>query len=112
MRGRSLGVLAAVLVLVAASMAREPVGSLAGTLIDSHGNPVEGATVFIQTSDGQHPHATHTDTDGHFVFERYSVGQYDVRASIYSVFTDWSRRVLIRANRTTHITLRLPAAVK
>jgi Carboxypeptidase regulatory-like domain len=112
MRGRSLGVLAAMLVLAACSMARESVGSLAGTLLDSHGNPVQGATVFIQTSDGQHPHVTRTDADGHFAFERYSVGQYDVRASIYSVFTEWSRRVLIRANRTTRITLHLPAAVK
>jgi hypothetical protein len=105
MRGRSLGVLAAMLVLAASSMARESVGSLAGTLLDSRGSPV-------QTSDGQHPHVTRTDADGHFAFERYSVGQYDVRASIYSVFTEWSRRVLIRANRTTRITLHLPAAVK
>jgi protocatechuate 3,4-dioxygenase beta subunit len=112
MRRNLLCTIAAILALAATLVAREAVGNLAGTLLDSHGNPVAGATVFIQTSDGQHPHATHTDAEGHFLFERYSVGQYDVRASIYSVFTDWNRRVLIHANRTTHITLRLPGAIK
>jgi Carboxypeptidase regulatory-like domain len=112
MRGRLLCALAAILALATLSIAREAVGNLVGTLIDSHGEPVEGATVFIQTSDGQHPHVTHTDADGHFIFERYSVGQYDLRANIYGVFTGWSRRVLIRANRTTRITMHLPAAIK
>ena len=56
-----------IVALAAASGAREAVGNLVGTMVDSHGNPVEGATVVIQTSDGQHPHATHTDANGHFV---------------------------------------------
>ena len=112
MRHLALLTLALLLAFAAVSRAREPVGNLEGTLVDSHGNPVEGATVVIQTSDGQHPHATHTDANGHFAFDRYAIGQYDLRGSLYSVFTDWSRRVLIRANKTTEITLHLPAAVK
>jgi protocatechuate 3,4-dioxygenase beta subunit len=112
MRRGLICAIAAILALAATSVAREAVGNLAGTVVDSHGNAVPGATVFIQTSDGQHPHAMHTDAEGRFMFERYSAGQYDVRASIYSVFTDWSRRVLIHANRTTHITLRLPGAIR
>lgn len=91
---------------------REIVGNIAGTMVDSHGNPVPDGVVVIQTSDGQHPHATHTDANGHFEFERYSTGQYDLRGSLYGVFTEWSRRILIRANKTTEITLHLPAAVK
>lgn len=91
---------------------REIVGNIAGTMVDSHGNPVPDGVVLIQTSDGQHPHATHTDANGHFEFDRYSTGQYDLRGSLYGVFTDWSRRILIRANKTTEITLHLPAAVK
>ena len=102
----------ATILALAGSCAAELLGTLAGTMVDSHGNPVEGATVIIQTSDGQHPHATHTDAQGHFEFDRYSAGQYDLRGSIYGVFTEWNRRVLIRPGKTTHITLRLPAAVK
>jgi hypothetical protein len=87
-------------------------GNLAGHVVDKHGNAVADATVIVETSDGEHPHATHTDTNGHFEFERYSAGQYDLRASYDSVFTDWMRRVLVRSGRTTEVTLHLPAAVK
>lgn len=103
---------ALILGLATAPGAREAVGNLAGTMVDSHGNPVEGATVMIQTSDGQHPHATHTDANGHFEFHRYSIGQYDLRGSLYGVFTQWARRVMIHAGKTTQVTLHLPAAVK
>jgi Carboxypeptidase regulatory-like domain len=111
-RRLSLFALTLMLAFGAASNAGEAVGNLEGTMVDSHGNPVQGATVVIQTSDGQHPHATHTDARGHFEFDRYAAGQYDLRGSFYSVFTDWTRRVLIRAGKTTQITLHLPAAVK
>jgi hypothetical protein len=102
----------ALFVMCAVSTSGEWVGNLAGTMIDSHGNPVPNAAVVIQTSDGQHPHATHTDASGHFEFQRFTPGQYDLRGSLYGVFTEWSRRILIRAGKTTQITLRLPAAVK
>ncbi len=104
--------MAAILALATAALAAESLGTLSGTMVDSHGHPVEGATIIIQTSDGQHPHATHTDASGHFEFTRYTPGQYDVRGSIYGVFTDWTRRVVIRGDRTTQITLHLPAAVQ
>jgi Carboxypeptidase regulatory-like domain len=87
-------------------------GTLAGRVVDKNGVAVADATVFVETSDGEHPHATHTDKDGHFQFERYSAGQYDLRASYDSVFTDWMKRVLVRAGKTTEVTLHLPAAVK
>ena len=107
----SLFLLAAILISAAAG-AGEAVGTLAGTLVHSHGHPVADAAVIIQTSDGLHPHATHTDANGHFEFDRFSIGQYDLRASYYSIFTDWMRRVLIRSGKTTQVTLHLPAAVK
>jgi protocatechuate 3,4-dioxygenase beta subunit len=103
---------AAILALAGAAHARYALGNLAGVVVDSHGNPVADAAVIIQTSYGEYPHATHTDAHGQFIFERYSPGQYDLRASAYGIFTDWSRDVVIRAHRTTHITLHLPAAVK
>lgn len=103
---------AAVLGLAGASRAHYALGNLAGVVVDRNGNPVADAAVIVQTSFGEYPHATHTDADGKFIFERYSPGQYDLRASAYGIFTQWSRRVVVRAHRTTHITLRLPAAVK
>jgi carboxypeptidase family protein len=87
-------------------------GTLAGRVVDKNGVAVADAAVIVQTSDGEHPHATHTDKDGHFEFERYSAGQYDLRASYDSVFTEWMKRVLVRAGKKTEVTLRLPAAVK
>lgn len=87
-------------------------GTLAGHVVDKNGAPVTDAAVFVETSDGEHPHVTHTDKDGYFEFERYSAGQYDLRASYDSIFSQWSKRVLVRAGRKTDITLRIPAAVK
>jgi Carboxypeptidase regulatory-like domain len=104
--------IAAILALGASAVGREAVGNLAGVMLDSRGKAVEGATVLIQSSDGQHPHATHTDVNGHFEFDRYSAGQYDLRGDLYGVFTEWNRRVLIRAGKTTQVTLHLPVAVK
>jgi hypothetical protein len=64
--------------------------------------------VTIQTSDGLHPHATHTDANGHFQFTRWMTGQYDLRAYSNGVFSEWEKRIMIRSNKTTKITLRLP----
>jgi uncharacterized GH25 family protein len=86
-----------------------PVGTLAGTVLDAHGKPVADATVTIQTSDGLHPHATHTDSDGHFEFARWATGQYDVRAYSNGLFSDWDKRLMIRRKKTTQVTLHLPA---
>jgi uncharacterized GH25 family protein len=85
-------------------------GALEGKVLDSGGKPVADASVTIQTSDGLHPHATRTDASGHFEFQRYSAGQYDLRAYYKGSFTEWSKRMLIRPKKTTEVTLKLPAA--
>jgi Carboxypeptidase regulatory-like domain len=69
---------------------------------------VPEATVTIQTSDGLHPHATHTDADGHFQFERWATGQYDLRAYSNGVFSDWDKHLVIRSKKTTQVILHLP----
>jgi hypothetical protein len=83
-------------------------GTLQGTVVDAHGKHVVDASVTIQTSDGLSPHATHTDSNGHFEFARFDAGQYDVRAYADGQFSDWDKRVVIRPKKTTEITLRLP----
>jgi protocatechuate 3,4-dioxygenase beta subunit len=80
---------------------------MAGTVVDGQGKPIAGASVTIQTSDGQHPHATRTDSSGQFQFVRFEAGQYDLRAYGMGKYSDWAKRVLIRSGKITHITLRI-----
>jgi hypothetical protein len=100
----------ATLGIAATGSAKGPIGTLAGSVLDSKGQPVADATVTLQTSDGNHPHATHTDANGHFKFTRFETGQYDVRAYSNGKFTEWTKRVSIRSGKTTEVTLRLPAS--
>src|SRR5215469_17782290 len=99
-------IFAGVTLAVAAQKAPTPVGTLEGTVLDASGKPVPEATVTIQTSDGLHPHATHTDSSGHFEFARWATGQYDVRAYSNGVFSDWDKHLVIRSKKTTQVTLR------
>jgi hypothetical protein len=103
-------VFAAILGMAAVGHARVRIGAISGTVLDSHGRPVADATVTMQTSYGQSPSATHTDAKGHFEFARYEVGQYDLQAYWHGMFSDWTKRVVIRSDKTTEITLRLPPA--
>ena len=92
--------------------AKVAVGTLAGTVVDSRGNPVAGASVTIQTSYGLHPNAMLTDKTGHFAFARYKIGEYDLRASAGAAKSDWLQRVMIHSNKTTEVMLRLGPVVK
>ena len=87
-------------------------GTLSGSVLDENGKPVANASVTIQTSDGLSPHAAHTDVNGHFEFTRFDAGQYDVRAYSHNLFSDWSKRVVVRPKKTTEITLRLSPTAK
>ena len=95
-------------IAAAAQNTPTPVGTLEGTVLDARGKPVPEATVTIQTSDGLHPHATRTDSSGHFQFARWATGQYDVRAYSNGVFSDWDKYLVIRSKKTTQVTLHLP----
>ncbi|HUA00830.1 MAG TPA: carboxypeptidase-like regulatory domain-containing protein [Candidatus Aquilonibacter sp.] len=101
---------AAILAFAASAEARVRIGAISGTVVDAHGKPVADATVTMQTSYGQSPCATHTDEKGHFVFARYEIGQYDLQAYWHGMFSDWTKRVVIRSDKTTEITLKLPPA--
>lgn len=100
----------ALLGLATASHARVRVGTLAGTVVDAHGKPVAHATITIQTSFGDHPNATHSDKQGRFQFARFRTGQYDLQAYSEGSFSKWLRRINIRSNHTTEVTLRMPPA--
>ncbi len=100
--------LAALLFALIARAQHVPVGILEGTVLDAQGKPVADASVTIQTSDGLHPHATHTDANGHFEFARWKAGEYDVRAYANGLFSAWDKHLMIRSKKATKITLRLP----
>ena len=87
--------------------ARPATGTLEGTVLDSHGNPLPGATVTIQTSYGTHPHVVHTDANGHFIFPRFATGQYDLRAYHNGSYSSWSKRVPIRATKNPPLSLQI-----
>ena len=89
------------------SNARTAVGSLEGTVIDAQGKLIAGATVTIQTSDGRHPHATHTNGRGRFAFSHFATGQYDVRAYASGSYSEWTKRVSIRPHTSTQVTLQI-----
>jgi hypothetical protein len=88
--------------------ARGPIGTISGTVLDAKGRPASDATVTMQSSDGKRPYATHTDAEGHFSFTRYETGQYDLRAYWKGMFSDWTKRVTIRSQKTTEVTLKMP----
>src|SRR5580704_15505852 len=103
---------AMIFVLAAHAQFAGGLGTLSGSILDEQGKPVADASVTIQTSDGLRPHATHTDSTGHFEFTRFEAGQYDVRAYSNKVFSDWSKRLVIRPKKETEITLRLSPTAK
>lgn len=101
-------VIAIAVCLAATTDARIPIGTLAGTVVDSHERPVSGAAVTIQTSDGSEPYAAHTDRSGHFQIRRLETGQYDLRASFNGSISDWTKRIMVHENKTTVVLLHLP----
>jgi hypothetical protein len=100
--------LAAIIGTAGIGQARAAIGTMEGTVVDSHGNPVADATVTMQTSDGSRPYATHTDAHGHFEFLRFETGQYDLQAYSHGMFSQWTKRISIHRGKKTAVTLRLP----
>jgi ABC-type sulfate transport system substrate-binding protein len=97
----------AILAFSFSSHAKTSVGTLEGMVVDAHGNSIAGATVTMQTSDGQHPHATRSDADGRFAFAHFATGQYDLRAYSRGVYSEWAKRIPIHSQKPTQITLRI-----
>lgn len=82
-------------------------GSLGGTVVGLDGKPVASARVIMQVSDGSHPHATKTDSAGHFRFGSLHYGNYDIRAQARGQWSDWEHNILVRSGQETRLTLRL-----
>ncbi|MBI3670821.1 MAG: carboxypeptidase regulatory-like domain-containing protein [Acidobacteria bacterium] len=92
--------------LASAAAARLP-GTLSGTVFGPSGKAVAAARVFLQVSDGSHPHTTKTDAHGHFRFGGLRQGNYDIRAQAQGHWSDWEHNVLVRSGRESRVNLRL-----
>jgi hypothetical protein len=100
------------LCLCAPAGARVASGSIAGFVVDANGKAVSHASVTIQTSYGGQPHATFTDANGHFEFDRFRTGQYDLRAYAHGLLSPWAKRVAIRTGKTANVRLQLSPPIK
>jgi len=109
-RSMSILLLISVLGMSARTDAKVATGTLEGIVLDAQGKPVDYATVTIQTSDGNHPNLTRTDSEGHFEFARFETGQYDLRAESGGLFSPWTRRISIHAHKMAQVTLRLASS--
>jgi hypothetical protein len=81
--------------------------SITGTVIGPDDKPVPKASVMCQSSGGSSPHATYTDSKGHFMVSGLKVDSYDVRASSNGVFSEWEKNIPLRKSQTKDVTLHL-----
>lgn len=82
-------------------------GILDGLVLGPDDRPVAKASVTYQSSAGSAPHAVYTDRTGHFVIQKLSSDNYDLRASAKGVFSEWAKNVTVRSGHTTSVTLRM-----
>jgi len=99
---------AAVLCAALPVASRDRTGTLEGTVVSANGKPVAGARVTAQNSDGMHPRATSTNSEGRFFFTRFLPELYDLRAYHNGVWSDWHRNITVRSGKATNVTIVLP----
>lgn len=92
---------------LAATLSAYGLGTLAGTVLDSNGKPVAGASVIMQSAAGAAPYATKTNLQGRFFFPRLPHGFYDVRATTRSRASAWKHNLTVRTGHQTDVVLRL-----
>jgi hypothetical protein len=85
------------------------IGTLAGTVLDSRGKVVVGASVTMQSATGGNPHATKSNAQGRFFFPELVHGYYDVRASSGGMTSEWKHNIEVVTGKQTEVTLRLRA---
>jgi tetratricopeptide (TPR) repeat protein len=77
---RSCGLAALALSLLTLSLQSQEAASLRGTVRNSQGSPVPGATVRLQVKDGAQKQTTLTDVQGNYLFPDLHGGVYVLRA--------------------------------
>jgi uncharacterized GH25 family protein len=106
MKRAAVALVCLVMALVAAGQ-NQGMGTLAGTVLNAKGKPVADASVTMEDSTGETPHATTTNAQGRFFFPQLVHGYYDVRATHNGASSDWKHNVEVRTGKQTDVTLRL-----
>lgn len=78
-----------------------------GNVETQSGKPAPHAAVFLQPADGEAPHGTKTDDDGHFIFKHLKQGIYELRAESPLLTSDWERDINVKPAAKVNITLHL-----
>jgi hypothetical protein len=78
---RCFGVLVLLLLWVGAANAQTPTGSVVGTVVDSQGLPIEGATVTLTNQGTNYTYSSQTGSSGGYQFLRIDYGLYQIRVS-------------------------------
>ena len=101
MRSLALAAVLSVLALGVSSTAQTSVGTITGTVKDSAGAPIPGATIQI-TARGAAPITRVADASGTFTFERVPIADYDVKATL-SGFRQFWTRITVTNGKTTRL---------
>ncbi len=81
--------------------------TLTGVVLGPDDKPVPHASVSYQSSGGNAPHATFTNSKGRFTITKLRADDYDMRASSKGIFSEWQKNVAIGRGQTKDITLQL-----
>lgn len=82
-------------------------GTVGGQVLGPKDEPVAGARVTLQDSDGGHLQTADTNTQGHFWFPSLPEGQYSVRAFDRGRISEWRQNVWVSPGHQTDVTLHL-----
>jgi len=91
----------------APSWAQAVYGSIAGSVVDSTGAVVPGATVTVTSSERQTSDTVITNATGKFVKDRLLPGRYDVKAELTGFKAQVVPRVVVNVDTQTQLSLRL-----
>jgi Ca-activated chloride channel family protein len=110
MRFLTLAAALSVLVFVVPPAAQTAVGTVNGTVKNSSGVPVAGATVRIVEA-GSSPYSTVSNAQGAFAFRRVPAGDYELTATLAG-FTRFSGRLTVSSGKTARLDVVLRPAPK
>ena len=92
------------LCLAMASSAQK--ATVAGTVVDSDGEPLPGATVVVMKLDSTQVTGQSTKEDGTFSVSGFQVGDYLLRVSYVGYKTSWRTLNLTKHKLLCHLTLK------
>lgn len=108
-RWRAVALLAAILLMASPTIARAQVlyGSLVGTVTDSSGGAVPGATVTIKQVETNQTRETVANEVGGYTFTNVAAGTYEIVATLEGFQTFTARDVVVQANRAVRVDAKL-----